>query len=116
MALKSTIFLCLAATAVATAYAEPEPNFGMQDSTVVSARKVNFNRPDEVAALYRHITYAADRVCGPHAVPGFHFDSPRYVRCYDKAVDAAVASLDRPALTAYYQKRLVRDSRRLAWQ
>jgi UrcA family protein len=116
MALKSTLLLCLAAAAAATAYAEPEPNFGMQDSTVVSLKKINFNRPGEVAALYRHITYAADRVCGPHAVPGFHFDSPRYIRCYDKAVDTAVASLDRPELTAYHQQRLVRSSDRLASQ
>jgi UrcA family protein len=116
MAIKSTILLCLAAAAAATAYAEPEPNFGMQDSTTISVKKVNFNQPDEVAGLYRDITWAADRVCGPHAVPGFHFDSPRYIRCYDKAVDAAVATLDRPELTAYYQARLARDSRRLASQ
>jgi UrcA family protein len=116
MAFKSTILLCLAAAAAATAYAEPEPNFGMQDSTTISVKKVNFNRPDEVAALYRRITYAADQVCGPHTVPGFHFDSPKYTRCYDKAVDAAVASLDRPELTAYYQERLVHNFRHLASQ
>jgi UrcA family protein len=116
MAFKSTIFLCLAAAAVATAYAEPEPNFGMQDSTTISVKKVNFNRPDEVAALYRRITYAADQVCGPHTLPGFHFDSPKYTRCYDKAVDFAVGSLDRPQLTAYYQERVVHSSRRLASQ
>jgi hypothetical protein len=49
-------------------------------------------------------------------VPGFHFDSPKYTRCYDKAVDAAVVSLDRPDLTAYYQDQLARNSRRLASQ
>jgi UrcA family protein len=113
---KSTILLCLAAAAAATVYAEPEQNFGMQDSTAISVKKVNFNRPDEVAALYRRITYAADRVCGPRTVPGFHFDSPKYSRCYDKAVDAAVANLDRPELTAYYQERQVHNPRHLASQ
>jgi UrcA family protein len=105
MAFKSTILLCLAAASVATAYAEPEQNFGMQESATISVKRVNFNRPDEVAALYRRISYAADRVCGPHTLPGFHFESPKYTACYDKAVDFAVASLDRPELTTYYQER-----------
>jgi UrcA family protein len=116
MAVKSTILLCLAAAACATVYAKPEPIFDMQDSTAVSVKNVNFKRPDEVAALYRRITYVADRLCGPHAVPGFHFDSPKYTRCFDKAVNDAVISLDRPAFTAYYQERLVRNSRHLASQ
>jgi hypothetical protein len=47
---------------------------------------------------------------------GLPFDSPRYIRCYDTAVDTAVASLDRPELTAYHQQRLVRSSGRLASQ
>jgi UrcA family protein len=116
MAFKSTILLCLAAAASATAYAEPESILDMEDSTTISVKYINFNQPDEVAALYRRIAYAADRVCGPHNVPGFHFDSPGYTRCYDKAVNDAVASVDRPELTAYYQGRLVHNSRRLASQ
>jgi len=116
MAFKSTLLWCLVAAASATAYAETQPISAMQDATAISVRHVNFSRPDEVAALYRNISYAADRVCGPHSVPGFHFDSPKYTRCYDKAVDAAVASLDRPELTAYYQERLARNARRLASQ
>ena len=113
MAMKSTILLCLAAVTSATAYAEPDPISYMQESTAVSVKSVNFNRPNEVAGLYRRIAYAADRVCGPHSVPGFHFDSPKFTRCYDKAVDHAVATVDRPELTAYYQDQLLRN-RRLA--
>jgi UrcA family protein len=116
MAFKSTLLRCLVAAASATAYAETQPLSAMQDSTAISVKHVNFSRPDEVAALYRNISYAADRVCGPRNVPGFHFDSPKYTRCYDKAVDTAVASLDRPELTAYYQERLARDARHLASQ
>jgi UrcA family protein len=116
MAFKSTLLLCLAAVASATSYADTQPTFGMQDSTAISVRHVNFSQPSEVAALYRNISYAAERVCGPSNVPGFHFDSPKYTRCYDKAVDAAVVSLDRPDLTAYYQDQLARNSRRLASQ
>jgi len=116
MGFKSTLLLCLVAAASTTAYAQTQPISAMQDSTAISVKHVNFSRPDEVAALYRSITYAADRVCGPSNVPGFHFDSPKYTRCYDKAVDSAVASLDRPELTAYYQERRARNSRRLASQ
>jgi UrcA family protein len=116
MAFKSTLLLCLATATSVAAYADTQPNFGMQDSTAISVKHVNFTRPDEVAALYRNISYAADRVCGPSNVPGFHFDSPKYTRCYEKAVDNAVVSLDRPELTAYYQDRLARNARRLASQ
>jgi UrcA family protein len=116
MAFKSTILLCLAAAASATAYAEPVSILDMQKSTAISIKNVNFNRPDKVAALYRRITYAADQVCSPHTMPGFHFDSQGYTRCYDKAVNDAVASVDRPELTAYYQERLVQNFRHLASQ
>ena len=116
MAFKSTIVLCLAAAASVTAYAETQPTFNTPQSTVVSVKHVNFGQPDEVAALYRNISYAAERACGPSNVPGFHFDSPKYTRCYDKAVADAFASLDRSELTAYYQDRLARNGRRLASQ
>jgi UrcA family protein len=114
--LKSTMILCLAAAASATAYAEPDSILQLQNSTGVSLKNVNFNRPNEVAGLYRRITWAADQVCGPSTMRGFHFTSPVYTRCYNKAVDDAVASVDRPELTAYYQERSVYSSRHLASQ
>jgi UrcA family protein len=114
MVFKSTLLVCLAAASV-TAFADTQPISNMQDSTALSFRHVNFSRPDEVAALYRNIRYAAERVCGPSNVPGFHFDSPKYAQCYDKAVNDAVTSVGRPELTAYYQEQ-VGNSRRLASQ
>lgn len=116
MRFKSTLLLCIAAAASAATYADTQPAFDMQDSTAISVKHVNFDRPNEVAALYRNIRYAADRVCSPHNVPGFHFDSPKYARCYDKAVDDAVASVGRPELTAYYQEHMASNSRHLASQ
>jgi UrcA family protein len=86
------------------------------DSVAVNVKNVNFDQPAEVAALYRRIAYAADRVCGPHNVPGFHFESPRYTACHDKAVNDAVTSLGRPELTAYYQERVGGNSQHLASQ
>jgi hypothetical protein len=50
-------------------------------------------------------------------VPNFHFTSPAYSACYNKAVDDAVASVDRAELTSYYQARLpVPGARHLASQ
>ena len=91
MVFKSTLLVCLAAASV-TAFADPQPVSNMQESTALSFRHVNFSRPDEVATLYRNIRYAAERVCGPSNVPGFHFDSPKYAQCYDRAVNDASCS------------------------
>jgi UrcA family protein len=67
-----------------------------------------------VAALYRRIAYAADQVCGPREMTGFHYTSPGYQSCYAHAVAQAIARVDEPQLTAYYQERVTRDTRNLA--
>jgi UrcA family protein len=111
MAFKSIMLLCLAAAASTTVYAEPDSAFEMRHSTTVRVEKVNFDRRDEVAALYQRITYAADQVCGPRTMTGFYYTSPGYIRCYNKAADEAVARVNRPELTAYYQEQLANNPR-----
>jgi UrcA family protein len=111
MAFKSTMLLCFAAAASTTVYAEPDSAFEMRHSTSVRVEKVNFDRRDEVAALYQRIIYAADQVCGPRTMTGFYYTSPGYIRCYNKAADEAVARVNRPELTAYYQEQLANNSR-----
>jgi UrcA family protein len=111
MAFKSTMLLCLAAAASTTVYAEADSAFEMRHSTSVLVEKVNFDRRDEVAALYQRITYAADQVCGPRTMTGFYYTTPGYIRCYNKAVDEAVARVNRLELTAYYQEQLAHNSR-----
>ena len=110
MAFKSTVLFCFAATASVAVYAEPDSSFEMRHSTSVRVEKVNFVQRDEVAALYQRISYAADQVCGPRAMTGSYYTSPGYNRCYNKAVDAAVGSVNRAELTAYYQEQLARSS------
>jgi UrcA family protein len=111
MALKSTMLLCFAVAASAAVYAESDSTFEMRHSTSVRVEKVNFDRRDEVAALYSRITYAADQVCGPRTLTGSYYTSPGYTSCYHKAVDDAVVRVNRPELTAYYQEQLAHKAR-----
>lgn len=114
MAFKSTLLLCFAAAASVTAYAQADSVFEVRHSTSVRVGTVNFDRRDEVAALYERITYAADQVCGPRTMTGFSYTSSDYARCYSKAVDEAVARVNRPELTAHYQEQLARNPHRMA--
>jgi UrcA family protein len=111
MALKSIVLLCFAAAASTMVYAESDSAFETRHSTSVRVEKVNFTRQGEVAALYQRITYAADQVCGPRTMTGFYYTSPGYIRCYNAAVDEAVARVNRPELAAYHQEQLVNNSR-----
>jgi UrcA family protein len=114
MAFKSTMLLCLTAAASATVCAEADSIFEMHHSTSLRVENVNFDRRDDVAALYERITYAADQVCGPRTTTGSYYTSPGYTRCYSQAVDETVARVNRPELTAYYQEQLAHNPRRVA--
>ena len=111
MAFESTMLLCFVAATSTTVYAEPDSSFEMSHSTRIRVEQVNFDRRDEVAALYQRITYAADQVCGPRTMTGFYYTSPGYIRCYNKAVDEAVAGVKRTELTAYYQEQVANNTR-----
>ncbi len=128
MTLKASMLLCVTAVAAAssaayaadtavdeahqttTVYAAGDQG-EIRHSTTVRAEHVNFHRPREVAALYDRITYAANQVCTPRSLTGAYYTSPGYVRCYTKAVDDAVASVNRPELSTYHQQHLASSSR-----
>ncbi|HWJ36938.1 MAG TPA: UrcA family protein [Steroidobacteraceae bacterium] len=82
-------------------YADSAPD-EIRHSTTVHYADLNMNKPAGTAALYRRITVAASRVCGPRALTGSYYPLPDYTRCYNKAIATAVAQVDRPQLTAYY--------------
>jgi len=112
MALKATMLTCVAVVASSTAVCSTPARTGeIQHSAAVYLADVNFNRPGDVAALYERITYAADQVCGPRATTGSYYTSPGYLRCYAKAVEEAVARVNRPELAAYYTAQLARNSK-----
>ena len=65
---------------------------------------LNLERPEGAAALYRRLRVAADTVCSP-------VDSTRpqwlqrFEDCMRKSIADAVAKVDNPVLTAYYQSK-----------
>jgi UrcA family protein len=89
----------------AAAYADsPQPVGLEQHSSMVRTADLDLNRPKDVARLYNRIALAADQLCGPRAVGGMNYTSADYARCYADAVSRAVAHIDRPSVTAYFQQ------------
>ncbi len=65
---------------------------------------LNLEQPAGVAALYRRLALAAKHVCGESQPPGSAIISTAWRVCVKQAVERAVVTVDRPALTAYYRE------------
>ena len=94
----TVVVLSIASSAL---YADSTPD-EIRHSTAVHYADLNLNKTAGVAALYRRITAAANRVCGQRTLTGSNYPLPEYTRCYNEAIATAVARVDRPQLTAYY--------------
>jgi UrcA family protein len=92
--------ISLACTA---AYADSPP--AETHSSIVHFKDLNLNRPQDVARLYKRLTVAADRVCGPRSLTGSHYKTADYQSCYADAVAQAVAHVDHASVTSYYRQR-----------
>ena len=92
------------ADSAATAVAAPPA----KDLRSVEVRYGEFDlsKPAGTQALYRRIKAAARQVCGPLDVRSAPL-MRRWQDCYDTTLANAVASMDRPMLTALYRKELV---------
>jgi UrcA family protein len=88
----------------ATAYADPSPV--ETHSLVVHLADLNLDRMQDVAKLYKRISVAADRACGPSTLTGSYYKTADYESCYTDAVAKAVAHIDQPSVTDYYRQRL----------
>jgi UrcA family protein len=71
---------------------------------------LDLNQPHDVGVLYHRIRLAADESCGIGEVTGSHLKLPSWKQCVARAVDEAVVSLDRPALTAYHRQHTIEAS------
>jgi UrcA family protein len=91
--------------AYAAAYAD-SPQI-QTHASIVHFRDLNLNRPHDVARLYKRITVAADRVCGPRTLTGSNYTVADYESCYADAVAQAVAHVDNASFTGYYRQRWV---------
>jgi UrcA family protein len=70
---------------------------------------LNLEQPAGVAALYRRLRHAAEHVCGEPQRPGSAIISPYWRACVAQAVERAVVTVDRPALTAYHREHTTSD-------
>ena len=97
------LMLLAAAAAVAPAIASAAapaatPGDTITQSTVVSFRDLDLSKPEDAARLYARIRQAAASVC-----PSRWEDRPQR-GCYDAAVAAAVARINKPLLSARHQQ------------
>jgi UrcA family protein len=88
----------------ATAYADTSAV--ETHSVVVHLAHLNLDRTQDVAKLYKRISVAAGRACGPSTLTGSFYKTADYESCYTDAVAQAVAHIDQQSVTGYYRKRL----------
>jgi UrcA family protein len=70
---------------------------------------LNLEQPAGVAVLYRRLRHAAEHVCGEPERPGEATISVAWRACVAQAVERAVVTVDRPALTAYHREHTASD-------
>jgi UrcA family protein len=96
----------LAALALAGAAPAADATDPTQPPTVVvSYDDLNIDSPQGARILYARIRTAATRVCGSFEGRGPEAFS-HFRKCYQQAMDAAVAQVDRPAVTALYAQAI----------
>ena len=84
-----------------SAYAAPPEN---GRSVVVNFADLDLSRSEGAAALYHRLVSAAKTVCAPldgRDLWGYM----SFTACVQSAISKAVAKVDRPALTAYYEAK-----------
>jgi UrcA family protein len=65
---------------------------------------LNLEQPRGAAVLYRRVRLAAQQACGEPQRPGEAMISADWRACVAQAVERAVVTVDRPALTAYHRE------------
>lgn len=90
--------------ACAAANADTTPGLASH-SQVVRFTDLNLDRPRDVVRLYNRVTSAADRVCGSRSFAGSYNKTADYESCYSDTLARAVAHIDRPSVTSYFQQR-----------
>jgi UrcA family protein len=67
-------------------------------SVVVHFADLDLSRSEGATVLYQRLKGAAETVCAP-------IDDRRFKPCVQNAISTAVAKVDKPALTAYYEAK-----------
>jgi UrcA family protein len=99
------VLLLLLAAGPGRALAADAATLWNSESTTLTVHfaDLNLDRPAGAAMLYARISVAAERVCGEPQLTGSRFIEPSWRRCVAQAIEQAVVTLDRPALTSYYR-------------
>jgi UrcA family protein len=90
--------------ACAAASADTPPVIGSHFE-LVRFNDLNLDQPRDVARLFNRVSSAADKVCGTRSFAAHYKKIADYEICYKDTVASAVARIDRPSLTAYFQQR-----------
>jgi UrcA family protein len=88
----------------AAAYADTTPPI-RSHSLLVRFRDLNLDQQRDLARLFERVSSAADKVCGPRSFAGSYNKTADYESCYSDTIARAVADIDRPSVTAYFQQR-----------
>jgi UrcA family protein len=74
-------------------------------SEVVRFADLNLDQPRDLARLFNRVVSAADKVCGPRSFAGHYNKVADYKSCYSDTIAHTVSNIDRPSVTAYFQRR-----------
>jgi UrcA family protein len=88
------LLAAMAAAPLADARAADKP-----ETRIVRYGDLDLTTPHGAHVLYARIREAARSVCGE--IPYDLFPSPEFKACVNKAIDSAVADVDRPILSDY---------------
>ena len=81
---------------------------GAAPQQVVTFGDLNLRSVAGVEVLYRRIERAAQDVCGPERRAGTRRVSEAWKNCVSESIYQAIQSINQPAVTAYYDGRLLR--------
>jgi UrcA family protein len=98
----------------AAAYADTPPVIGSHE--LVRFNDLNLDQPRDVARLFNRVNSAADKVCGTRSFAAHYNKIANYEICFKDTVASAVAHIDRPSVTAYFQQRSSDSLRKLIAQ
>ncbi len=90
--------------ACVAAHADTPPLIGSH-LELVRYNDLNLDQPRDVARLYDRVSSAADKVCGTRSFASHYKKIADYEICYKETVASAVAHIDRPSVTTYFEQR-----------
>jgi UrcA family protein len=91
--------------ACGAAYADTSPPPIGSHLELVRYNDLNLDQPRDVARLFDRVSSAADKVCGTRSFASHYKKIADFEICYKETVASAVAHINRPSVTIYFQQR-----------